>query len=1052
MKKVISVFLVLIIVELSVVFGIKTLPLAKAVENQIISFVDNTVDIIQKNDAGKEFIVESENEISTCSTDSTSTSNYDFQTRRLIVQAKKEIDKLNSTDIASGFKDFYIVQFANESDAKDAFEYYSNCKYVISVSPDRVYNAISKYSVGEDNEITYESDTPARLESWGSIATGMYELKDYIESNYDVSTLSKITVAVIDSGVDLNHEFLQNRLISTGYNSTDDGQVGSEHNVLQGHGTTVASVIADNTPSNVKIKSYRVTDDDGYTTSAIIGVTIIKAYLEDDANLINISLCCAATSESEWNLFKASVQAAYEANCVIVTGAGNYNVDIDYHNSIPASCDLVITAAASNETNFPTSWSSRGNSVDVMAPGENIPVATPKNKYKLVSGTSYSSPLTVSLIALLKTLYPEESIKQLEVRMESTANACDLEGVVNMYGYGIIDAIGAAGLKRTETPIINNEYDIYEGIANIKISVPRNAVVYYTMDQTYPSRENGTLYTDSITITDDIFRIHAVAYSDDGFRSDYASELIRVSTNVSEDMFDISNDGTVTAYYGNVNYLNVPENIDGIKVIGFAEKVFSDTELYGVVFPDSIQTISSNLFYGNSTLQYADGKGITEIQAGAFYNCTNLYEVNFPEVLSVGKRAFYNTRQLSGIDFSKCTYIDQYAFYNSIIRYANLPEAKTICAYAFQECGCLYEFNVGSLTELRERLYTSGKWQLGGFTFQEAELNCIIDLKNTTTLPYGTLYQAQVKRLEFSKVKSIASLPISYCKKPYYGTITVVLPSTLESCDIDDIPYYDEDIPYEIKYKVYGTLGTYAESWAKDNGYEFIPITAENPNDAIITDLPEEYYSYMNSLEADVVGFNRTYQWYGTNTESYDNAQLLQSGDKKRFEPNEHKQYKYYFCKVTSKDGEDFESIEITTGICENKSYKPYSPPTSNGRVTIATPSNRYLKYGESINLYANATGLPEGSKIKWRIVEGSGVTLDPSVSGAICTVTSKSNGNVIIEAYAVNKYGNTIVNEKGNRICDKEGIGSEVSLWWIILYLIKQMFGITKTAMNFLL
>ena len=128
------------------------------------------------------------------------------------------------------------------------------------------------------------------------------------------------------------------------------------------------------------------------------------------------------------------------------------------------------------------------------------------------------------------------------------------------------------------------------------------------------------------------------------------------------------------------------------------------------------------------------------------------------------------------------------------------------------------------------------------------------------------------------------------------------------------------------------------------------------------------------------------------------------------------------------------------------------STPSSDARITIAPPSERTIQYGESINLYANATGLPEGAKIKWRIVEGSGVTLDPSVSGAICTVTSKSNGFVTIEAYAVNKNGNTLVNDKGNRICDREGISSEVSLWWIILYYIRQMFGITNTAINSLL
>ena len=126
------------------------------------------------------------------------------------------------------------------------------------------------------------------------------------------------------------------------------------------------------------------------------------------------------------------------------------------------------------------------------------------------------------------------------------------------------------------------------------------------------------------------------------------------------------------------------------------------------------------------------------------------------------------------------------------------------------------------------------------------------------------------------------------------------------------------------------------------------------------------------------------------------------------------------------------------------------STPIPDARITIATPSEHTIQYGESIIFCANAIGLPEGAKIKWRIVEGSGLTLDPSASGKTCTVTSKSNGNVTIEAYAVDKNGNSIVNKKGSRIYDREGITSEVSLWWIILYYIRQMFGVTKTAVNF--
>jgi len=295
-------------------------------------------------------------------------------------------------------------------------------------------------------------------------------------------------------------------------------------------------------------------------------------------------------------------------------------------------------------------------------------------------------------------------------------------------------------------------------------------------------------------------------------------------------------------------------------------------------------------------------------------------------------------------------------------------------------------------------------------------------------------------KVEFSKVKEIRSLPFGYCKNGF-GSVKLVLPSALELCD----PDYFDDVQSDW-YIVYGTKGTYAEQWANENGFEFVEIT---PETAVINDLPNEYYSYMRPLEVDVVGFNKTYQWYGANVPRYVKGIAIDNATERKLDPNEHKQYKYYFCKVISTDN-DYDPIEITTDICENKSYT-YTPPTSNGKITIATPSNRYLKYGESINLYANATGLPEGAKIKWKIVEGSGVTLDPSVSVAICTVTSKYNGFVTIEAYAVNKNDNTLVNDKGNRICDRQGVSSEVSLWWIILYYFKMIFSTSKTAINML-
>ena len=110
-------------------------------------------------------------------------------------------------------------------------------------------------------------------------------------------------------------------------------------------------------------------------------------------------------------------------------------------------------------------------------------------------------------------------------------------------------------------------------------------------------------------------------------------------------------------------------------------------------------------------------------------------------------------------------------------------------------------------------------------------------------------------------------------------------------------------------------------------------------------------------------------------------------------------------------------------------------------KVTIATPETRTVSYRDSITLYASASNLPEGAKIKW-IADGKDVSLEASKDGRTCTVTSVSNGNIVLTAYVVDANGDVITNEKGARISDSEGITSEVTLWSIIVYAFKQMFS----------
>lgn len=1043
MKKLASVILSVTIILSSFIFSKGKTLIAKAEENAIQSFINQTIKLIKENDADKVFVAENEEKLETSSYAFSvdETEDTTFQTCRLIVQANKEIEKLNSIGIASGFLDYYIVQFASPDDAEKAYQYYLNCDYVISVSPERVYKPEKDYVVGDDKYITYENGTPERLDFWGSKVAGTYDIVDYIESKYTVSELPEIKVAVIDTGIDWNHPFLKGRIIKSGFSVAGNGTDFNEYETEDGHGTSVAGVIVDNTPDNVKVSVYRHYNQN-WVSSVSYTVTCLLKALEDGADIINMSFGHTFLSLTEYDFLNDALEYVHNNGCVLTASSGNTGSDIDYMRRGPGGMDAPITIAASNQYSMPTSWSTGGNSVDFMAPGEDVPVIEPNNRYRLSSGTSFSAPLTAAAAALLMILYPNETNIQIEKRLESTTDKCDLASYEKMFGYGIIDVIGASGLDRSTSADIQLAEGKYIGEAEISISVPEGCQVYYTINQTYPSKENGILYAEPFILKDDTTIIHTVSYSEDCLRSDYVSKTYSIYTEGTDDMFEIGVDGIITAYTGSVTNLKIPDIINGIKVTGFKESLFSSSKLYSVIFPQLVKTVPSKLFYGNKTIQRVEGVGITDISAQAFYSCTNLYEVNFPEVQTIGEKAFWNSTGLSGINFPECTYIGKSAFENTLIRYAYLKSVETICFRAFYKCKCLYDLYVPNLVELRKESYIGGTWQGASLAFEEGKVSCIIDMKNLEELSYGAFYSSLVKRLEFSNVKKIEGMPIELCKEPTCGTITVVLPSTLKSISFDEVPLddADENINYLYSYKVYGSKGTFAERWAKENNFEFVEIT---PETAIITDLPDEYYSYMRTLEVDIVGFNRIYQWYGTNTGRYNNAQLLQSGDKKSFDPNEHKQYRYYFCKVTSKDGEDSELIEITTRICENKSYKPYSPPTSNGRVTIATPSNRYLKYGESINLYANATGLPEGAKIKWKIVDGRGVTLEPSSTGLSCIVTATVDGDAVIEAYLVDKNGNRLKDIDGKTIADREGISSEVNVWMMFIWYFKRIFGL---------
>ncbi|MCL2354448.1 MAG: S8 family serine peptidase, partial [Oscillospiraceae bacterium] len=186
----------------------------------------------------------------------------DFQTRRLSVKPYLPMDFsiFNPTDIVEGWRGIVYVQFATIHEAREAYRQLSNDENVEWVEPDRIQIASSQTS--QDMQ---EDDF-----GWEIVKTGNRVYAEYLHSG---EASREIVVAIIDSGINESHPFMEGRVID-GWNFVSDH---SNTNVNYfSHGTSVAGVVVKNTPLlDVRIMPVQVLRNHGaggYKRDVIRGI------------------------------------------------------------------------------------------------------------------------------------------------------------------------------------------------------------------------------------------------------------------------------------------------------------------------------------------------------------------------------------------------------------------------------------------------------------------------------------------------------------------------------------------------------------------------------------------------------------------------------------------------------------------------------------------------------------------------------------------------------------------------------------------------------------
>lgn len=207
-----------------------------------------------------------------------------------------------------------------------------------------------------------------------------------------------VTVAVIDTGCDFNHEDLRDNMLQ-GKNFVESGEPPMDR---AGHGSHVASTIAAvnnglgmvGVAPKTKIMPVKALGDNGQGDIHTISKAIMWA-ADQKVDFITMSLGAPMTAP----LLENAIKYATNKGCIIFCAAGNSgpNTDVMY----PAKYDECISIGAIDEHLNRTNFSCSGDSLDFLAPGQNILGCVPGNRYALMSGTSMSNPYAVGCASLL---------------------------------------------------------------------------------------------------------------------------------------------------------------------------------------------------------------------------------------------------------------------------------------------------------------------------------------------------------------------------------------------------------------------------------------------------------------------------------------------------------------------------------------------------------------------------------------------------------------------------------------------------------------------------
>lgn len=355
-----------------------------------------------------------------------------------------------------------------------------------------------------------------------------------------------VSVGICDTGIRTTHEdFRQHRLL--GYNAVDrlwenqGGAIGPIHP----HGTMTTGCAAANGDNSVGIagvgwnlshRMLRVSNSTGGGSSLSTLQHAARTAVENGDKVASVSY---SGVDSSSNLTTATYIRSLGG--LLVWAAGNDNRNLTFGNR---DNDDIVVVGASDINDNKASFSAYGQFVDLVAPGVSVFTTDSgsDNAYASVSGTSFATPLTAGLAALIWSADPALTSAEVEAILKGGADDLGSSGVDNTFGYGRINVNGSlllTGGGGNQPPVAALAAAPLNGAAPLNVSFdasassdPDGSIVDFSWDfdgnGTYDLSTGANPFAAVIYTSPGIYNA-TVRVTDDGGATDTDSVTISVT-------------------------------------------------------------------------------------------------------------------------------------------------------------------------------------------------------------------------------------------------------------------------------------------------------------------------------------------------------------------------------------------------------------------------------------------------------------------------------------------------------------------------------------------